>query len=249
MKRPVPFLALIAVLCTLLPTVLVVSPSSASADRRNPELYRPDAEVLGHSRAYWASNFAKWEQEVPVPENPLWNTKSRLNCAPDEAPVAYVGYPTSMTGRGPCKIPQGMPFSLAPFGWECSTAEGQVGLLGKFHGRTWKNLRRCATTMFARDFGPGKSSMRLWVDGRRVQDLRQYVVTTHRRTADLPERNVWEAFAGTEVPAGPTRTVSRLFSFIFKPLAPGMHRLRMFAHAPALSEEPIRGTWRIRVTE
>jgi hypothetical protein len=247
MKRPVPYLA--AILCVLLPVVLVAVPSAGSGDSRNPELYRPGAEVLGQSRAYWASNFAKWEQEVPLPQNPLWNTRSKLNCVTDEAPLAYVGYPTSMTGRGPCAIPRGMPFSLAPFGWECSTAEGKAGLLGKFHGRTWKNLRRCATTMFARDFGPGEISLRLWVDGRPVRDVRQYVVTTQRRTAVLPERNVWEAFAGTEVPAGPTKTVSRLFSFIFKPLAPGMHRLRMYAEIPVLSKEPLRGTWRIRVTE
>ena len=142
-----------------------------------------------------------------------------------------------------------MPISLVPFGWECSTAEGEVGLLESFHGRTWMNLRACADTLFRRDLGVNAISWKMWIDGERIGNIRTYTLTTRPRIVDLPENNVWEPSepSDVEVPAGPTKSISRTLQLIFKPLSPGLHRIRMHAEIPVFSDEPVRDVWRIRV--
>jgi len=215
----------------------------------NPQLYAPGADVHGHSRVYWASEVAKWEQEIPVPDNPIANPESPLNCSTDVSPIAYVGQPTSVTGQGACRIPAGTPFSIVPVSWGCSTAEGKVGNLGSFHGRTWKNLRRCAHTMFRRDYLGDEVTLRMWIDGSRIENIFRYTVTTRPRMADFPEDNVWEELdpSDVEIPAGPTKTITRVMFLLFKPLSPGLHRIRIHANIPAWDDEPFRDVWRIRV--
>lgn len=244
-------------LTTAIAALLVVSPVLVGAPATgtvegagDAALYPPGAEVRGHSRAHWLSELGAWELEIPAPESPLLHPDAAANCTTDVFEVAYVNLPTSLgRSRRPCVVPTAMPVHLAVLSWECSTAEARAGLQPRrFPGRSFRNLRRCANTMFARDFGPRAATIRLWVDGRRVTGVHRYAVTTRPRTANLPEDSVFDAFAptGTDVAAGPTRTVRRSLLLLFRPFAPGLHRVRIVARAPVLGA-PLRESWLIRV--
>lgn len=231
-----------------------VIPASALGDGSGPAVYGPNARIEGRSLAYWAAEIAVWEQELPARRSPLTNPTSDLSCTTDEFPIAYIGLPTSLSGKA-CAVPAGQPVYVPLFGWACSTAEARAGLVEGFHGRTWRNLRRCVTEMFERDLGRGKITLKVWVDGQRIKNLYRHVLTTQPRVADFPKNNVWEAFyegtehADVEIAAGPTKTLSRGFFLVLKGLEPGLHRIRMFADVPVIfGDKPARDVWRLRVT-
>lgn len=227
-----------------------IVPAVAGGDGSGPAVYERNSRIEGRPLAYWAAEIAVWEQELPVRRSPLSNPGSALNCTTDEFPMAYIGWPTTISGRV-CAVPAGQPIYVPTFTWECSTAEARAGLLGRFHGRTWRNLRRCVTEAFEGDFGRDAITIRLWVDGQRLTNPHRYVLTTRPRVADLPENNVWESFyegPGVEIQAGPTKTLTRGFFIVLKGLERGRHRIRLFADIPVFGPRPIRDVWRVRAT-
>lgn len=240
--------ASVAVLALAAPVIPAIAHSGSG-----PVVYGPKARIEGRPLAYWAAEIAVWEQELPANKSPLTNPGSGLNCTTDEFPIAYIGWPTNISGR-PCAVPAGQPIYVPTFGYECSTAEGRAGLQAGFHGRTWRNLRRCVTELFKLDFARGRITLKVWVDGQQIKNPHRYVLTTQPRVADLPENNVWEAlWEGTdqedvEIEAGPTKTLTREFFLVLKGLERGRHRIRLFADGPSFGNQPFRDVWRLRVT-
>jgi hypothetical protein len=115
---------------------------------------------------------------------------------------------------GRCVIPTKKAVLVAGPGWECSTAEG--------HGRTYARLRRCAKTRFKRDWGRDVLTFRVRLDGRRIRRIRRWIYTSPGEIINFPRRNPWD------IKPGRSKSVSRGFFFMLRPLRPGQHTLRVW---------------------
>ncbi len=130
-----------------------------------------------------------------------------------------------------CTARAGQAFVFGGPGWECSTAEGL--------GDTFQELRACAVDNFAIDFGPPGFRVTVRVDGRLVRAPWKWVFVSQGRIIDFPEDNIWGA-----VP-GPSKSVSKGYLFILRPLDTGHHRIvmRIFVDGEFAFAVP----WEVRV--
>ena len=184
--------------------IALVQPASASAEDL---VYAPDAEVLGMTHAEWNGAYNVWLQEIPTPENPLADPLSPRNC--EVQPGGEVVFVGSLGSD--CSIPAGAAIVFGTAAWECSTAEGL--------GTTFGQLRRCARENFKIDFSADAIHQRLLIDGQPLKFLRRWVSLTPGEIVDFPEDNIW----GAE--PGPSKSVTKGFLFILRPLPEGTHRI------------------------
>jgi hypothetical protein len=199
------------------------------ADDGEPRIFPPSAEPRGQSYPEWFSAYMVWLQEIPVPTNPIVDPTSARNCE-IHGPAVFLG-----PNGANCRVPEHTILMLTPVGWECSTAEGL--------GETFRALRRCAVENFARDYGPDIMSVKLWIDGHRVQEPRRWIFLTPGEVVDLPENNIWG------VPGGRTKSVTYGFFYVLRPFEEeGQHRIRfrtIFAEGEPLPDL----VWRVRVVD
>jgi hypothetical protein len=201
-------------------------PASAAAER---PVYPPDAIVRGMTYAEWGGTFSIWLQEIPAPVNPVNDPLSPRNCD-----VQPGGRAVFVAGPGAdCAIPDDAAVVFGTFAWECSTAEGQ--------GETFVQLRQCAKENFARDFNPEAIDQRLLIDGARLQHLRRWVVTTPGEIVNLPENNIW----GVE--PGRTKSVTKGWLFILRPLDEGTHRIVYRVTESAFGD--LKAVWKLHVLD
>ena len=135
---------------------------------------------------------------------------SPLNCAEQRnGKVVFLG----PSGADCTVSDEARSSSFTHFGfWECSTAEGL--------GETWAELRACAKNNFARDLDPDIYHQNVYIDGKRLRHQRDWVThTTPGEIIDFPKDNIW----GAE--PGPSKSVTKGFLFILRPLSEGRHRI------------------------
>lgn len=202
----------------------------ASAQDANHFLFPPDSSPRGKTLAEWQAAYQIWANEIPTPVNPRTDPLSPLNCAPQPRGVVFLG------GFGAdCTISDDAVIAFTPglAFWECSTGEGL--------GETFRELRMCARDNFARDLGPDVYHQRILIDGQRLRYQRRWVTVTAGEIIDFPEDNVWGA-----VP-GPSRSVTKGFMFVLRPLDEGRHRIKWVLHHDVFGD--FEALWRIRVRD
>jgi hypothetical protein len=181
------------------------APADESAASR---LFSPHSEPYGRPYAEWFAEYQEWYMEIPAPGNPAFDPNSPHKCDLEDGKVIFVGFATH------CKIPEHKAVAFDAGFWECSTAEG--------HGDTYAELRRCAVENFERDFNPDVHQFKIWIDGKLLRNPRRWTTLTPIPSdiINLPEDNVWDA------EPGPTKSVTKGFWYILRPLSEGTHTIR-----------------------
>ncbi len=206
----------------------------ASADHGGAatrKLYPPEAEPFGMSYAEWQGAYQIWLNEIPAPENPIFDPSSPLNCAEQRrGKVVFLG-----PAGADCAVSDEAALALSPaIGfWECSTAEDL--------GDTWAELRACARDNFARDLDPSKYHQSVFIDGKRLRHQRDWIDLTPGEIIDFPDPNIWNAEPGL------SKSVTKGFLFILRPLSEGRHRIVI-----DVSDEVIGGfhfVWKLNVVD
>ncbi|HVF08701.1 MAG TPA: hypothetical protein VNC60_09000 [Actinomycetota bacterium] len=213
-------------------TVALAMGVPASADHGGAaaqKLYPPDAEPFGWSHAEWLGAYITWLVEIPTARNPLVHPDSPLNCAEQRGgKVVFLG-----TQGADCTVPDDAALAFTPAAWECSTAEAL--------GDTWSELRSCARDNFDHDFGPELYHQSVYIDGRRLRHQRDWVVRSPGEIIDLPADNIFGADSGA------TKSVTKGFLFILRPLAEGRHRIVVDAVDEVYGE--FHWVWKLNVVD
>jgi hypothetical protein len=179
----------------------------AAAHGRDATLYGPNAQPLGQDYEEWFGDYMEWLQEIPLDENPLVEPGRPADCDLQDDDIVFVVF-------GPiCHVPEGAAVAFDAGWWECSTAEGL--------GETFAELRRCARENFRNDLNPNAYSIELWIDGERVRRPRRWTFITPGEVVDFPQDNIW----GVE--PGRSKSVTKGFFYILKPLSEGRHVIRL----------------------
>ncbi len=187
-------------------------------------VYPPDSSPLAMDYPTWASAyFGTWLQEIPRGQNPYFHPDGPRNCEPVDGAI-FVG-PFGAN----CAVPAGVPIVFGTVAVECSTAEGL--------GDSYFQLRRCATKYFNRVWGARHFHQLVLIDGERLAANRRWIFRTPGEIVDYPARNIWH------VAAGPSKSVTKGFLFILKPLDAGLHRIRM----KAFGTGRFTVTWKLHV--
>lgn len=195
------------------------------------KLYPPDAEPFGMSYAEWQGAYQIWLNEIPAPKNPLVDPASPFNCAEQRrGKVVFLG-----PSGADCTVSDEAALVVTPaLGfWECSTAEGL--------GDTWAELRSCARDNFARDLDPDIYHQSVYIDGKRLRHQRSWVDLTPGEIIDFPEPNIWNA------EPGPSKSVTKGFLFILRPLHEGRHRIVIDVQADVIGDEQFHWVWKLHV--
>jgi hypothetical protein len=194
--------------------VLSLVPTTAAwaSESANDELFTPHSSPYGRAYAEWFAEFQEWYNEIPAPVNPIFEGDSPHNCDLEDGRVVFLGAATT------CTVPEHKAVAFAGGFWECSTAEGL--------GETYAELRRCAVENFARDFDPDVHRFRIWIDGEPLRHPRRWTVLTPIPSdlIDFPENNIWDA------EPGPSKSVTKGFFYILRPLSKGTHTIRAEVH-------------------
>ena len=201
---------------------------AASAENADHFLYPPDASPFGQTLSEWLGDYMIWVNEIPTPVNPNVDPLSPENCALQADPIVFLG------GAGAdCTVPSGASLAFTPFlaFWECSTAEGL--------GETFRELRMCARNNFATDLDLDVYHQRIFIDGQELRHQRRWVTMTPGEIIDFPEDNIWGA-----VP-GPSKSVTKGFMFLLKPLGPGNHRIEWTLHHDVFGD--FEAVWDLQV--
>jgi hypothetical protein len=82
--------------------------------------------------------------------------------------------------------------------------------------------------------------MRVLVDGERLSRVRRWIFRTPGEIIDFPERNIWHA------EPGPSRSVTKGFLIILRPLDPGLHTIRVRTKSDAFGT--FRDTFKLHVS-
>jgi hypothetical protein len=188
---------------------LVASPTGAQQARRR--VFAPNSEPYAKTYKQWAGRWADWFWEISGERHPGLELTPRSCRRHQKGKVWFVPMGPQ---DGRCVIPAKKAVLVAGPGWECSTAEG--------HGRTYDRLRRCAKNRFKRDWGRDVFTFRVKLDGRRIRQPRRWVYTSPGEIIDFPRENPWN------IKPGPTKSVSRGFFFMLRPLRAGQHTLRVW---------------------
>jgi hypothetical protein len=197
---------------------LLSAPVAFGDDSADARLFSPHSEPYGRPYAEWFAEFQEWYNEIPAPVNPLFVPDSPHNCDLEDGKVVFLGVPTN------CKVPEDKAVAFAGGFWECSTAEGL--------GQTYAELRRCAVDNFARDFNPDVHEFRIWIDGELLRQPRRWTVLTPIPSdlINFPENNVWNA------DPGPSKSVTKGFFYILRPLSEGTHTIKADVHDEAFGD-------------
>jgi hypothetical protein len=199
-----PRVLLLAVACLAL-----LSTVPAIADDKEAELFAPNADPLGRDYEEWFGEYMEWLQEIPVDENPLVQGGGPADCDLQDGDIVFVVFAPV------CHVPEGAAVAFDLGWWECSTAEGL--------GETFAELRQCARENFRKDLNPDAYAIDLWIDGERVRRPRRWTFITPGEIVNFPEENIWD------VEPGRSKSVTKGFFYILKPLSEGRHVIRLQA--------------------
>jgi hypothetical protein len=207
---------------TLVPQTLALAGGSA-----NDEVFPPGSEPFGVSYQESFGDHMIWLQEIPTPANPFVDPTGPRNCERRGRFVYIAGFEAN------CRVPEGKAIAFSGPFWECSTAEGL--------GDTFRELRRCAVDNFARDLARDVFGITVRIDGDRVLHPRRWVFVTPGEIVVFPDDNIWGA------PGGPSKSVTKGFYFIVRPLDEGRHQIRIHVNDAVFGEFNV--TYSVRVVD
>lgn len=184
----------------------IAGPVSAHGDARHSAsrgFLPARAELHGHTLRQIATAWTIWAFGPPAPVNPL--LANRCEQSSIDPKVWFL--PVSLGGdyAVDCAVPYGSSLLVTPGGYECSTAEG--------NGTTPAELRACAKAGFDLI-----TRIELSLDGRPVQNLERYVLTT--RLVNLPGPNL--------LGSAPTPSLMKGYYLLTRPMRPGLHTMRAY---------------------
>jgi hypothetical protein len=199
----------IAVLVTF--SLLPASPTQADPSD-DGLLFSPHSQPYGRPYAEWFAEYQEWLNEIPTPVNPVTDPASPENCDLEDGRVTFV------IAGADCNVPKHKAVAFSDAFWECSTAEGL--------GDTYAELRTCAVDNFETDFSRDVLRFTVRVDGRIVRNPRRWTVLTPIPSdlIQFPKDNIW----GAE--PGPSKSVSKGFFYILRPLGAGAHTITVDVH-------------------
>jgi hypothetical protein len=216
----------LTIACLVALSLIPISAAHADqvGDRR---LFSPHSRPYGRAYAEWFAEYQEWLNEIPTPVNPVTNPASPKNCDVEDGRVTFI------VAGADCKVPEHKAVAFSDAFWECSTAEGL--------GDTYPELRACAVDGFATDFGRDVLKFTIRVDGRPIPRPRRWTVLTPIPSdlIDFPEDNIW----GAE--PGPSKSVTRGFFYILRPLPEGAHTITADVHHETFGDFTL--TYEIRV--
>jgi hypothetical protein len=192
----------LVVACVL--SLAILSAAPVHAGEATDEVFGPSATPYGRTYSQWEGLYQIWLNEIPFDTNPFVDPLSDRNCELQQGRVVFVG-PSGAN----CAIPEGKAIAISGGFWECSTLEGL--------GDTFAELRRCAIDNFAIDFDPAGLQFRVKLDREPVRHPRRWRFVTPGEIIQFPEDNIWG------VPGGQTKSVTKGFFYILRPLDEGRH--------------------------
>ncbi len=175
---------------------------SVAADDSQPNIAHPTVDPYGASYATWAQRWAQWAFGTPVATNPL----VRPACATSQVdriwymPHTFIGNSAKLH----CSIAERTPILLSAGGAFCDSSDAELSSSAR--------LRACAEQEF-----DGLTNFRVWVDGVRVEDLDQYLITTPAFRLRYPPDNLFG------VRPGAYRAVFVGYFLMLRPLPAGRH--------------------------
>lgn len=192
---------------------LVISPLTATAGDPITRGFMPaNARVHGHSLTDLASAFTLWAFGTSAEVNPI--VGGRCERSPIDPNVWFL--PVSLGGESAstCQVPPGAFLVVTPGFIECSTIEPEP-----FFGADEIALAGCVDDWF--DL---LNRADVILDGRPVEHLDEYALTTHPVT--LPSNNLISTESGLSLSKG--------YFLLMSPLSRGTHTLRLYDEFEAL---------------
>jgi hypothetical protein len=171
---------------------MVIGPVVAHAGRNaNPQVLPVNSTPYGHSYGEWASMWWQWAFSIPLhdppytgpPNHPLFDETGSLCGVGQSGKVWFLGGVVNVSGTATrdCGVPAGRALFFPIANTECSTLEG--------NGTTEAELRACAKASI-----DGVTDLEADIDGRGVQGLAGYRVTSPLFSFTLPADNFLEFF-------------------------------------------------------
>lgn len=222
MKRVAHILILAGALGGLLGTPAV----QAAALQPNPGLYPPGSSPFGATVGDWTAAWWRWAFSLPVDNHPLFDTGS---CDVGQTgPVWFLGgaFTGTATVRD-CTVPAGKAILCPVLNAECSDVEPPP-----FFGANEAEMLACA-----RAFMDTGSDMVATIDGRNVEDITRYRVSSPLYSFSAPDGGL---FGG----ATTGNSVSDGVWLFLPPLAAGTHTLHIGGSFPGF---PLDVTYNITV--
>jgi hypothetical protein len=182
--------------------------STAWADDINPGIFSTDSQPYGLTYEDWGKKWWQWFISLPEDQNPL-NDETGEKCQNGQVDpnVWYLTGTGGGTVTRSCTLPNGTSVLISVAGNSCAYSE-YPNLSSE------KELRDCAIA------GNQVDRLEVFVDGRKLEDVRNYHATSDLFTEDFPENNLWD------VKPGPTEAVYDSYLLFLEPLSIGNHTIR-----------------------
>jgi hypothetical protein len=187
---------------TIIATVVLMGTAAAVAMAAGPGVVKPSDSIGGRDYSDWLKKY--------------W--KLILESAPDAAPCRPVGdvlvlrgFPDGKRTTYSCSAPAGTTVYMNGPSAECSTLEK-----APFHGDTRAELKSCAR----RTFGEFLGKIRLFVDGKELEEPERWNVATSVFRFRMPKKNV----LGSKKRRG--RSAAYGSGFLITNLDPGTHVIK-----------------------
>ena len=173
----------------------------------NIQLYPVDSSPYGIPFANWTGNWWKWALEAPEAKNPVSDVSGK-NCAEGQGgPVWFLAGTYGGSAARSWTIPADKAILWNPISQECSYAEFPAL-------KTESDLRACV-----KNFQDKVTDVEVVIDGKSLQNLKDYRIQSPLFNFTLPENNV------LALPAQTTTGVSDGIWVFLHPLSSGNHQI------------------------
>ena len=199
---------LIAIVSISIGLLMVPTIPRLRADTVNPGVYPIDSKPFGLTYGGWSAKWWQWSAAIPKDANPTADTSGK-NCVlgQNDQHVWFLSGTGGGSAERTCNIPVGKAILFPVLNAECTYKDSATA-------KTPSDLRSCAIESDA-----GVTTLLATVDGRNIQNVEQYRVTSNLFNVTLPNNNIMG------VTPGPTEGVSDCWCIILYPLPAGNHEI------------------------
>ena len=192
--------------------IMVLTPMVAIAENPNPGVLPVDSTPFGKTYGEWSEEWWKWIFLIPSSSNPLYDKTGEFCAEGQSGNVWFLAGSWIGTEELTCKVPAGKAIFFPIINVECSTIEG--------YGGTEEELRYSAN-----DIMNHVTVTKVTVDGKPLQNLKDYQRESDLFVFKLPENNV------LGLPAGSSPAVSDGYWIMLAPLSAGKHTIYIYGKA------------------
>jgi hypothetical protein len=203
----------------ILLSVSLFSVHIASADSLNPKVYPTNSKPYQIPYSDWIVRWTQWLTSVPKDKSPAIDSDGK-NCAINQAgPVWFLAGTFGGSAERTCTVPKGKAIMSAVLSAFCTYLIDNV--------KTESELVKCARE------GNGVADVQASVDGRPVQGLQKYGITSNLSHFVIPADNPFG------FPAGKTQTIVDGWFLFMEPLLSGQHTIHF---SGSVIDNPTTGT-------